>query len=81
MKKQFDNFEEVEKTLIQGSANTVSSLRCPSCGSPLVVTYTEFSDKMCLSIKCKKLCYRSNIDGLKEEPPWVRSLGNRFETN
>jgi hypothetical protein len=77
---KIDDFEEIEKTIIVGEANVVSSLRCPSCGAPLVVTFTESSDKRSLGIKCKKFCYRTNIDGLNEVPPWVKFLGNRFET-
>ncbi len=80
MNKQPNEFEGIEKVLIVGNAEAVSSLRCPSCGAPLVVTFTDSSDKKSLGIKCKAICYRTNIDGLKEAPPWVKSLGNRFET-
>ena len=73
-------FKEVENLLLTGDANTVSGLKCPSCGSKLTAIFTDDAGRRSLGIRCASSCYRTNIDGLALEPPWVAVVGKRLET-
>jgi ssDNA-binding Zn-finger/Zn-ribbon topoisomerase 1 len=70
----------IDRKFVKGTASEVSGIRCPVCGGPLRATFSEVGGKMSLGIQCRKFCYRSNIDGLDSAPPWVKELGERFET-
>lgn len=73
-------YDEMEKVFVGGEAADVASIRCPVCGSPLTVIFSEIGSRKALGIKCGNHCYRTNIDGLTRTPPWVAVLGHRFET-
>lgn len=75
-----DDANKIDRMFVRGTASEVSGIKCPVCGGPLKITFSEVRGKMSLGVQCKKFCYRSNIDGLETVPPWVNELGERFET-
>jgi hypothetical protein len=75
-----DIVNELDSKFVRGAASQVTAIRCPVCNGRLTVTFSEIRGRKSLAIRCPNSCYRSNIDGLESAPPWVKELGDKFET-
>lgn len=65
--------------IVSANADQVLVFKCPQCGCSLLIQYTA-GNKLSLSVSCKKLCFRTHIDGMEHEPQWVSTLGQRIVT-
>ena len=65
--------------IVSADAEQVLLFKCPQCGGSLLSEYTG-GDKKSLSVSCEQSCFRTHIDGMKEEPEWVNILGKRIVT-
>lgn len=73
-------FAEIERLFLYGKAEEVAALRCPDCGASMTANFTDIKGRRSLGVQRSTFCTRANIDGVKEDPPWVSVLGNRYTT-
>lgn len=71
---------ELNRIGIEGDAEQLMQLRCPTCSGSLSVAYTE-GRKSAVGFFCEKCLYNLNIDGIFPRPPWVERLGTRARTH
>jgi hypothetical protein len=71
--------EEISDFVLEASAEAVQALVCPVCGGSLSIQYTDHG-KGALSVLCEKCRWREVSDGIRQEPPWVATLGRKLQT-
>jgi len=71
--------DEITRIATTGSADEVRFLQSPVDGSALVVTF-HGGKKLALSIVSSKGDFRLSLDGIVQEPPWVKEVGLKIET-
>jgi hypothetical protein len=74
------NANAVVQALMTWEAHKVGKLNCPQCGKGIKVAYTP-GVKKSLGAVCASCLWGIQVDGLDNEPPWVRELGDEFQTS
>src|SRR5262245_55423272 len=86
MTERISQWKATREVALTGAPAVVKSLACPKCGAALSVRFDSASPQPdgstagFLIIRCLGCAGGSCADGLRETPPWVESLGPRFET-
>jgi predicted RNA-binding Zn-ribbon protein involved in translation (DUF1610 family) len=76
IKKQI---KELPAQISRAGSDEVVKLKCPNCGGNLIINFTS-GEKKALTVTCEKFCFGTSIDGMAEEPQWVRTLGSHIVT-
>jgi hypothetical protein len=81
---------EVRRIACKGSAAELQTLSCPLCGQGLSIRFDPHAPQLsgatagCVHIDCwdctQAIASGIVVNGLKETPPWVASLGFEVET-
>ncbi|MEI8043541.1 MAG: hypothetical protein WCL11_19180 [Verrucomicrobiota bacterium] len=71
--------KELPGQIARAGSEEVLTLKCPKCGGNLIINFTP-DEKKALTVTCEKFCFGTSIDGMAEEPQWVRTLGMQVLT-
>ncbi len=71
-------WDDIEEIIFDGSQEDIRSLACPSCGSSIIISYTEQTAS--LMHKCKGCGLISRYNNVAYTPNAVIYFGNNFTT-
>jgi hypothetical protein len=70
---------ELPGLIARASSDNVLNFRCPNCGGNLVIHLTG-GERSALGISCERYCFATNLDGISDEPRWMKTLGEHVLT-